>query len=230
MESTVLVFAPHPDDAEIAMGATIASLIANGTSVAIVDLTNGEPTPYGSPEIRAKETAAASTVLGVTNRRMLGLTNRELVDSVENRQLLAAVIREIKPRVLFVPYWEDTHPDHVAASSLCEAARFYSKFVHSPIPGHPHYPTKVFHYYSTHIRVKIEPSFIVDVSSHFDDKMLAMDCYESQFRKHPDNAARLDVIRNEGKYWGSQINAAYGEPFICRENIAVRDSRLVVDL
>lgn len=228
--SSVLVIAPHPDDAEIGMGGTIAALINGGVEVTIADLTDGEPTPYGSPEIRAQETLKASIALGVTKRRLLGITNREVVDSIENRQKVAAVIREVKPDVLFIPYWEDTHPDHIAACMLCEAARFYSKFVKSSISGTPHYPKKVFHFFSTHIRVKIIPSFIVDVTAHFEKKMDSIGCYESQFKMHPGNAKRLHAIRIEGAFWGDQINTGFGEPFACRENIALRDPALVVDL
>ena len=49
----ILVIAPHPDDAELGMGGTIAKMIARGWKVGIVDLTDGEPTPFGTPEIRA---------------------------------------------------------------------------------------------------------------------------------------------------------------------------------
>ena len=62
----VLVVAPHPDDAELGMGGAILKWVDAGIRVGILDLTDGEPTPYGSPEIRAAETTAATEVLGVT--------------------------------------------------------------------------------------------------------------------------------------------------------------------
>ena len=85
----LLVFAPHPDDAELGMGATIAKFIAAGTELAVVELTNGEPTPFGSPELRAKEAQQASQVLGIRHRELLGLPNRDLVASLEKEGVTA---------------------------------------------------------------------------------------------------------------------------------------------
>src|SRR5512136_2855772 len=93
----------HPDDVEIGMGATVAKMVRNGWKIAIVDLTNGEPTPHGTPELRAKESAAAAEILGV-QRRTWTQPNRYLFDSVEDRTQLAEVIRELQSRTLFVPY------------------------------------------------------------------------------------------------------------------------------
>src|SRR5438128_12002516 len=111
-----LVIAPHPDDAELAAGGTMLLLKAQGASVGVLDLTDGEPTPFGSPEIRRAETEAASAVLGLDWRGNLGLRNRFLVADLEARHRLAGVLRELRPHTLFAPYWEDAHPDHVAAS------------------------------------------------------------------------------------------------------------------
>ncbi len=219
MEPVALIVAPHPDDAEIAMGGTILSLVNQGARVVVIELTDGEPTPYGSPEIRARETAAASRVLGITERRQLGLKNRELFDTVDNRKKLAAIVREIKPTLLFGPYWEDVHPDHVQAAALVESARFYAKFVKGDLPHAPWYPRKHLHFFSTHIRVRFSPSFVYDISPHLDGKLAAIAAYESQFVVHPGNSGRLDEIRHEALYWGSQVGAQAGEPFVCKESI-----------
>jgi N-acetylglucosamine malate deacetylase 1 len=160
MEPLAVVFAPHPDDAEIGMGGTIRALIQKGIRVVIVDLTDGEPTPHGSKEIRATETANASLTLGVTERCNLELPNRSVFDSVDNRKIVANKIRELRPEVLFAPYWEDAHPDHVQACALIESARFYSKFVKSDLQFNPCYPRRVFHYFSTHLRNRFLPSFV----------------------------------------------------------------------
>ena len=136
-----LIIAPHPDDAELGMGGTIALLLSQRASVGVLELTDGEPTPHGSPAIRQQETEAASAVLGLTWRGCLGLPNRRLEATLEARARLAGIIRQLRPRVLFAPYWEDTHPDHVAASALVDAARFWSKLTKSDLAGEPHYPT-----------------------------------------------------------------------------------------
>src|SRR5438132_4370428 len=117
-----LVVAPHPDDAELGAGGTILALKAQGARVGILDLTDGEPTPHGSREIRRQETDAASRVLGIDWRGNLGLTNRELLADLPSRRALAVALRQLRPRVLLAPYWDDAHPDHVAASGLIDAA------------------------------------------------------------------------------------------------------------
>lgn len=220
---SVMVLASHPDDAEIGMGGTIAALQSSGIAVNIIDLSDGEPTPYGSIEKRAAESKAASSILDVSTREMLGLKNREIFDTVENRKLLAAAIRRCKPEIMFIPYWEDGHPDHISASALGIAARFYAKLSNTDIAGEPVYPRKTFFYFCTHIRPKVIPSFIFDISAHFEAKMSSIRAYKSQFADNPKNAVFLDTIIKEASYWGAQIGTAYGEPFVCKEQIAFRD-------
>jgi len=230
MEPVALVIAPHPDDVEIAMGGTMRSLISQGIRVVVVDLTDGEPTPHGSVEIRARETEAASKILGISERRQLDLPNRAVFDTIENRKKVAAVIREIRPSLLFGPYWEDLHPDHVQAAALVESARFYAKFVKCDLPYDPWFPRKHLHYFSTHIRVRFAPSIVYDISSYVDTKMASIAAYESQFVRHAGNAARLEAIRNEALYWGSQVGVVAGEPFICKESVKVSTASALFDL
>ncbi len=118
MKLDILVIAPHPDDAELGMGGAILKFLSEGLKVGILDLTDGEPTPHGNPEIRAEEAAAASGVLGISWRENLGLPNRSLEPTLTARHQLAGVIRQTCPRWLFAPYWIDAHPDHVAATQL----------------------------------------------------------------------------------------------------------------
>ncbi len=176
-----LVIAAHPDDAELGVGGTILNLKARGASVGVLDLTNGEPTPHGSVEIRARETEAANQVLGLDWRGNLGLPNRALMADLEARRRLAGMLRQLKPRVLLTHYWEDAHPDHVQASALVDAARFWAKLTKSDLPGEPHFPDRVMYFFSVHLRLHIQPSFVVDVTAQHDAKMKAIACYHSQF-------------------------------------------------
>src|SRR5438552_4592732 len=105
-----LIIAPHPDDAELGAGGTILLLKAQGATVGVLDLTDGEPTPHGSPEIRQRETEAATAILKLDWRGNLGLTNRALVSDLEARRRLAGALRQTRPRCLFAPYWDDAHP------------------------------------------------------------------------------------------------------------------------
>jgi N-acetylglucosamine malate deacetylase 1 len=224
MELDYLVIAAHPDDAELGVGGTIMGLKARGASVGVLDLTNGEPTPYGSPEVRIQETEAASKILGLDWRGNLGLANRSLVADLESRHRLAGMLRQLKPKVLLAHYWQDSHPDHVAASELVDAARFWAKLTKSDLPHLPHFPQRVLYYFSVHLRLHVKPSFVVDVTAYHEAKMNALSCYHSQFiagrpQKPP---TVLDDVRDRARYWGWTIGTGYGEPFACREEVGLR--------
>jgi bacillithiol biosynthesis deacetylase BshB1 len=219
-----LVIAPHPDDAELGLGGTILLLKAQGSRVGVLDLTDGEPTPHGSPELRRRETDAATAILGLDWRDNLGLRNRALVADLDARRRLATVLRELRPRYLFAPYWEDAHPDHFAASALVDAARFWAKLTKTDLPGEPHYPARIFYYFSVHLRLHPRPSFILDITAHIEGKMRAIACYRSQFIEGRPTTppTLLDDLRDRARYWGWAIGMGYGEPFVCREEIGLR--------
>lgn len=219
-----LVIAPHPDDAELGAGGAISLLLSQGARVGVLDLTDGEPTPHGSPEIRAREAEAASAVLGLSWRGNLGLVNRRLEADLASRAKLAGALRQLRPRVLFAPYWEDTHPDHVSASALVDAARFWAKLTKTDLPGEPHFPRRILYYFSIHLRIHPRPSFVLDVSAHLETKMRALECYRSQLLEGRPTAppTLLDDVRDRARYWGWAIGAHYGEPFVCREEVGLR--------
>jgi N-acetylglucosamine malate deacetylase 1 len=222
-----LVIAPHPDDAELGVGGTILLLKAQGARVGVLDLTDGEPTPHGSPEIRRRETDAATALLGLDWRGNLGLPNRRLTADLDARAKLAATLRQLRPGVIFAPYWEDAHPDHVAATALIEAARFWAKLTKSDLPGEPYYPRRILYYFCVHLRIHPKPSFVLDVTAHHDAKMRALLCYHSQLvagrpAVHP---TFLDDVRDRARYWGWSIGAGYGEPLASREEVGLRGLR-----
>jgi N-acetylglucosamine malate deacetylase 1 len=222
-----LVIAPHPDDAELGLGGTILLLKSQGSRVGVLDLTSGEPTPHGSLEIRQRETEAATALLGLDWRGNLGLLNRSLVADLEARRKLAVAIRQQRPRVLFAPYWDDAHPDHVAASSLVDAARFWAKLTKTDMPGEPFFPDRIIYYFSVHLRLHIQPSFVLDITAHIDRKMEAVACFRSQFieGRPVKPPTFLDELRDRARYWGWAIGAGYGEPFLCREEVGLKGLR-----
>jgi len=220
----VICFGAHPDDVEIGMGATAAAMARDGMDVLLVDLTDGEPTPRGDHDTRMVEAAASARVLGV-RRLTLDLPNRELFDTVEARKHVAEVMRAEKPSLVFAPYPIDAHPDHIAASAIVEAARFYSKFVKTDMAGEPHFPAKLYHYWAVHLRVLEKPSFIVDVTATLGVKLEALGAYESQFAANEKNAGVLPWVRTQAASWGALIGVEAGEPFYAREQVGVRDVR-----
>jgi bacillithiol biosynthesis deacetylase BshB1 len=226
----ILVIATHPDDAEIGVGGTLARSRSEGLSVGVLDLTSGEPTPHGSLEIRARETAAATTALKLDWRDNLNLPNRSLQASLEARRAVAGVLRQLRPKLLFAPYWEDAHPDHIAASALVDAARFWGKLTRSDLPGDPYWCPRILYYWSIHLRIHPKPAFVLDISSQIDAKMQAVQCYESQFitGRSPQFPTPIDDIRDRARYWGWTIGTAYGEPFASREELPLNSLSAVM--
>jgi bacillithiol biosynthesis deacetylase BshB1 len=221
----LLVIAPHPDDAELGAGGTIAKAIDDGLKVGILDLTNGEPTPFGSPEIRAQETSLATHALGTLWRSNLGLLNRQLEPTLAARAALATVFRQTRPKWLFAPYWVDAHPDHVAATQLIEAARFWSKLTKTEMPGEPYHPERIFYYYCIHLKTHPSPAFVVDISDYWQKKRDAIAAYQSQFvvGREPASPTFLEKMEAQANYWGQMIGVRYGEPFASREPIGIVD-------
>jgi len=223
MELDVLVVAPHPDDAELGMAGTLLKMLDEGLRVGVVDLTDGEPTPYGDPATRAQETAEATKLLGLTWRENLGLVNRRLEADLASRAMLAGLIRRTRPRWLFAPYWVDAHPDHVAASALVEAARFWAKLTKTDLPASPHWPERIFYYYCFHLHPVVQPAFVVDISRYWERKAAGLACYRSQFLVGPaaEPPTLIERVREYSAVWGWHIGARYGEPFACREPIGL---------
>ncbi|HIQ20220.1 MAG TPA: bacillithiol biosynthesis deacetylase BshB1 [Planctomycetes bacterium] len=219
----VLVVSPHPDDAELGAGGAILKLKSEGWRVGVLDLTSGEPTPFGAPEVRARETQSATRVLGLDWRENLGLPNRRLEHTLDARAQVASVFRRTRPRWVFAPYWVDAHPDHVAATELVEAARFWAKLTKTDLPGTPHYPERIFYYYAFHLHQIPQPAFILDISEHWEQKLAAIRCYRSQFVEgRPSQPPTiLDRLREIASVWGFAIGTKYGEGFACREPIGL---------
>jgi len=211
----------HPDDVEIGMGATVAGMVRRSLSVVVVDLTDGEPTPHGSRETRMQEAAQAAEILGVQERRTLSQPNRYLMDCVDARKELAEVIREFRPRMLFVPYREDAHPDHVAAHAIATAARFYAKFTKTEMAHEPHYPARAYQYMAVHLRLLREPSFVVDVASDLPVKLDALRAYRSQFAENEANRDVIGMMEHLARTWGTLIRSEAGEPFFALEPVGI---------
>lgn len=210
-----LVVGPHPDDQELGMGGTVALLASQGHQVQLLDITNGEPTPFGNPETRARESAESARVLGV-QRTLLGLKNREVVHSIENRHKVASMYRRFRPDVIFLPYPTDAHPDHVAVTRIGEDARFDAKLTNSPtIIGEPCYPKRIIYYFCTHLRMNFVPTFCIDVSATMEKKMQAIRSYHSQFIVNKSTVP--EMIETMGAYFGGRIGTSYAEPFFTHE-------------
>lgn len=229
-EVDVVVVAPHPDDAELGMGGTILKMVESNITVGIVDVTNGEPTPFGTPEIRAAETERASKVLAITWRVNLGLPNRNLQPTLEGREALAGIFRLARPKLIFCPYWEDVHPDHLATTEMTEAARFWSKLTKTDLPGQPYYPPCMYYYFCTHLRKVVVPQFVVDITDQIEKKLEAVRCYESQviIGRPISPYSFVDSVRYRAAALGVLSGVGFAEGFATRETFVVEDLRALV--
>lgn len=219
----LLVVATHPDDAEISVGGIIAKAVAEGLQVGIVDLTTGEPTPHGTPELRVEETQSATHTLGIAYRENLGLPNRKLQADLAARRELTNIFRLTRPQLILAPWQEDVHPDHVQASRLCDDARFWAKLSRTDLAGDPFWPPQLLYYLSIHLRIHPKPTVVVDVSEHIETKMAAISCYRSQMLtgRPQEFPTTLDDIRDRARYWGWSIHSGYAEPLLAREEFRV---------
>ncbi len=202
------------------MGGTIAKLTEQGHDVLLLDITNGEPTPHGDPQTRAVEAAKAAEILGV-KRRLLDLPNRVLEHNIESRHLVAGVIREHQAQIVFAPYFQDAHPDHVATTRIVEDARFDAKLTKIDLPGEPIYPKWLFYYYCTHLRWVADPNFLFDITGYEDRKRDSIVAYETQFVIPQKNRRVVEWIKSANEYLGSRIGVTSAEPFYTKEPLGL---------
>lgn len=202
------------------MGGTIARLAASGHNVLLLDMTNGEPTPFGDPETRAREAASAAEILGV-RRRCIDLPNRYVEHTIQARHAVAGVIREHQAHILFIPFPEDAHPDHRATTRIAEDARFDAKLTKIDLPGAPIYPRWVFYYYCTHLRWVANPAFCLDITGFEDAKRRSIEAYHTQFVLPPNNRRVVQWLDSAGMYFGSRIGTAAAEPFHTKEPLGL---------
>lgn len=213
----IVCIGAHPDDVELSMGGSILLFRSLGHEVVIIDLTNGEPTPFGSEEIRKRESTEAAQILDVM-RQTLPYPNRFLFDTIEIRKNLASLFREYKPDFIFTHYEFDLHPDHIASSKITESARFYSKLTKSDIVGEPFFPSNLIYYFPNHTHIQLLPSFCIDISKFILLKKKVLECYQSQFIKKG-NGIVIQNCLDVNRYYGIRIQTEYAEPFYIRETL-----------
>lgn len=228
MEVDVLAIGAHPDDVDMIAGGTVAKMAARGKSVVILDLTRGEMATRGTPEQREEEARAAGGVLKVKDRINLDLGDGRLEDNTENRCKLIEVIRDLRPSLVMGHHWEDLHPDHVAAGWLLRSIMYPLGFTNYPAGGEPYRP-KEFLYFMAHL--PFSPSFVVDTSDFQARKMEAVKCFRSQlFAEESDEPATgisrpdfLMKLEARARYFGSQIEKTFGEPFFSLRAVPMED-------
>ena len=220
----LLVFGPHPDDLEIGLGGTIALHAARGMRVGLCDLTSGEMGSNGDPEQRRAESEAARQVLGAVWRENLCWPDRRIGKDPQQLDQAVSVIRRHRPRVVAAPYWRDRHPDHEAASELLTEAVFNAGLRRYVAEGEAWKPEWICYYF---INDSAVPSFVVDVSEHYETKRRALACHVTQFKPADQNAVatRLtsstfqQLIESRDAQFGALAGVAFAEGFVINQPV-----------
>jgi bacillithiol biosynthesis deacetylase BshB1 len=220
----------HPDDAELVMGGTLAREAAAGRRIALVDLTRGEAGSRGTPETRAQEAAEAARILGVSHRESLGLPDARLGGGPDQRDVVVAALRRLRPRVVVLQHWEQRHPDHAAASRLIYDACFVAGLRnYRPELGEGFRPFKLAYATSMTEAAEQAPSFVVDITATFETKMKAIRAFKSQFEAGAGETVSLpfdrfqEAVELAARRHGQRIGVTYGEGFVTREPLRVDD-------
>jgi bacillithiol biosynthesis deacetylase BshB1 len=230
----LLAIAAHPDDVELTCGGTMLKMAKLGYKTGILDLTAGEMGTRGTPKTRAREAAKAAKLLRVQWRDTLGVPDSDVQSSRPHKLRLATVIRELRPKTVILPYWEARHPDHYHASTLGYEGCFLAGLKQLRIAGEPHRPFKIL--YATSF-ADVRPTFVVDITPEYQQRRRAILAFASQFRPNQGESRarfkktnvflaidRLEHQMNQlARHYGEMIGVHYGEPFLVKELMQVRD-------
>jgi N-acetylglucosamine malate deacetylase 1 len=227
MSLDVLAIAAHPDDVEQTCGGTLIKMAEMGYRTGVLDLTAGDMGTRGSPEQRVAESEVAAQHMLLKWRGNLHMPDARLENNIMARMTLAVKIREVKPRVVILPYWQARHPDHYRAAELGFEACFLAGLKKLDEYSEPHRPFKIL--YSS-VYADVKPSFIVDISGQFERRMAALLSYTSQYGEMVEGGTlfpseqeireRLGAI---ARFYGNQIGVRYGEPFVVKEAMQIDD-------
>jgi bacillithiol biosynthesis deacetylase BshB1 len=227
MSLDVLAIAAHPDDVEQTCGGTLIRMAEMGYRTGVLDLTAGDMGTRGTPEQRVTESDVAGRHMRLHWRGNMHMPDARLENTLSARMTMAVKIRELKPRVVILPYWQGRHPDHYRCSEIGSEACFLAGLKKLDEYSEPHRPSKIL-YASLYADVK--PSFIVDISAQFERRMTALLSYVSQYGEMTEGSTlfpneqeireRLGAI---ARFYGNQIGVRYGEPFVVKEAIHIDD-------
>jgi bacillithiol biosynthesis deacetylase BshB1 len=230
LQLDALAFEAHPDDVELSCAGTLIKLAKMGYKTGIVSLTAGEMGTRGTPEIRQKEFDTAGKIMGLSVHEILAVPDSRVQANEENRLKVIKTIRAYTPKIVFAPYWETRHPDHAHCSHLVRESAFLSGLKKIDTGQKPFRTSKVIYYMELY---DFSPSFIIDISDTFDDKIKSVRAYDSQFSSQNsagkeeetfiNSPGFLELVIHRGEYWGNKIGVKYGEPFLIREPISIDD-------
>lgn len=224
----VMAFGAHPDDIELGCGGTLIKLVDLGHSVVLVDMVQGEMGTRGTVETRMAEAAAAAKIIGAVARENLKLEDGNIRADEEAKRRVVEVVRKHRPRLVFIPYYKDRHPDHYHASQVAYEGIFLAGLAQYETGQESYRPLRVLYYMGWY---EFEPTFIVDISAQFDQKMDAIYAFSTQFKPGDSfyEQTRLTsrqynwALVHRMAYYGSLIGKQYGEGFLIRGRMEVEN-------
>lgn len=233
MKLDILVFAVHPDDAELGCSGTILRHIAAGKKVGIIDLTRGELGTRGTAETRDQESAHAARILGLHVRENLGMRDGFFKNDEEHQLEIVKMIRKYTPEIVLCNALHDRHPDHGRAGDLVNDALFLGGLskIKTNLEGvdqKAFRPRLLLQYIQDRY---IEPDIVVDISEFWEKKMESIHAFETQFF-NPGNDDKqtyisspdfLKVIEARSREFGKSIGAVYAEGFTSRKLLGIDD-------
>jgi len=244
----VLAIAAHRDDVEQTCGGTLLKMAQSGHRTGILDLTQGEMGTRGTAEDRAREAAQAAKILQVHFRQALDIPDGRVENTWENRLKIARIIRQQRPRVVILPYWQGRHPDHYNCSTLGYEACFLAGLTKLQLdeqqktktgrkakepdwPRRPHRPFKII--YAT-LYYDVRPTFVVDISDQFEARLESIYAYKSQYADQeagrndfPAHAEVRERVTTMAKFYGMLAGVKYAEPFLQKEVGLVDDLTMI---
>jgi len=224
----ILAFGAHPDDAEIGCGGTLIKAAGAGRRVVIVDMVRGELGTRGTAETRAREAAASAEILGLHGRENLDLPDGHIHVNDASKRAVAQAIRRWRPEAVFLPYWNDRHPDHANASQVAYEGIFLAGLPKYDTGQESFRPFKVFYYMGW---IEFDPTFIVDITDQAEQKLQAIYAYSTQFSptatRDPQTILTSPttdwLLRSRMAHYGSLIRKTYGEGFLIRGRLEAAD-------
>ena len=238
----ILAIAAHRDDVEQTCGGTMLKMAELGRRTGILDLTRGEMGTRGTAEDREREAADAARILRVSWRQALDIPDGRVENTWENKLKVARVIRELRPRVVILPYWKGRHPDHYTASILGYEACFLAglrkldvdprtRRAEDPLLPQAFRPFKII--YAT-MYYDVRPTFVVDITEQFETRLESLMAYKSQFSDQeagtgifPAEAEIRPRVDAMSRYYGMLGGVTYAEPFLQKEVGLVEDLTLL---
>jgi bacillithiol biosynthesis deacetylase BshB1 len=221
MPVDILALAAHRDDIEQTCAGTLLKMAERGYRTGILDLTQGEMGTRGTMEDRASEAADAARILKVSWRQALDIPDGRVENTWDNKLKIARVLREQRPHVLILPYWEGRHPDHYTASTLGYEAAFLSGLAKLPLEVPAHRPFKII--YASLYR-DVRPTFVVDITDQFETRFASLMAYKSQFTDQEAGSgifpAQKEIrarVESMARYYGMFGGVTYAEPFVQKE-------------